>query len=327
MKAAGVLIVRHGRILSLWREDGGGAGLPCGTVEPGESAEEAAIREVREETGFEVALEGVPYVAMDGPCEVTIFRARICGGAWLESGEGTPCWEDPAVLVGRSAAFAAFNRGLLAWAGIGIGPERPRLLVDMDGVLAGFEERRAEVMRARGAPWVPVEEITEFYGAEVYRRRFGDAAAIAADRLMREPGFFAALPAVPGGLEAVQRLAARWDVRICSSPLRGAPGCMEEKRAWLAAHLGEDWARAAILTRHKARIGGDVLVDDRPDFKQLIAEAGECRPRWEHLLFRRPWNRASKAHDAVAEGWPEVERWAERRAEQAERRAGQAAAG
>jgi 8-oxo-dGTP diphosphatase len=51
------LIINRGRILLLRRAIPPGSGrwaLPAGYVEPGESAEQALVREVREETGLEV---------------------------------------------------------------------------------------------------------------------------------------------------------------------------------------------------------------------------------------------------------------------------------
>ncbi|MCH7662017.1 MAG: NUDIX hydrolase N-terminal domain-containing protein [Euryarchaeota archaeon] len=44
----------EGRILLMKRDDDGTWCLPCGFVDPGESPEETAVREVREETGLDV---------------------------------------------------------------------------------------------------------------------------------------------------------------------------------------------------------------------------------------------------------------------------------
>lgn len=55
--AGAIITDEQGRVLLQQRGDRGTWGLPGGALELGESAEEAAIREVREETGLEVRVE------------------------------------------------------------------------------------------------------------------------------------------------------------------------------------------------------------------------------------------------------------------------------
>ncbi|MBK7190265.1 MAG: NUDIX hydrolase [bacterium] len=56
-----LVVVRRGDHFLLVEETdhGGGWYLPAGRVEPGETLHEAALREVREEAGIDVALDGV----------------------------------------------------------------------------------------------------------------------------------------------------------------------------------------------------------------------------------------------------------------------------
>jgi mutator protein MutT len=68
--AVGALAVDHGRLLCIRRGHGPGAGLwslPGGRVEVGETLHEAVVREVMEETGLEVVVDGfVGYVERVG---------------------------------------------------------------------------------------------------------------------------------------------------------------------------------------------------------------------------------------------------------------------
>ena len=71
-----VLLVRQSYSSRLW-------GIPGGAVEPGESPQEAAVREAREETGLDVRLEylvGVYCVRTPRLGLRFVFKGTICGG-------------------------------------------------------------------------------------------------------------------------------------------------------------------------------------------------------------------------------------------------------
>jgi 8-oxo-dGTP diphosphatase len=80
--AVGVVCVRAGEVLLIRRGNAplrGRWSVPGGRVEPGETHAQAALREVREETGVAVALIGVIEEFADAPYLITEFAAR-----WLE---------------------------------------------------------------------------------------------------------------------------------------------------------------------------------------------------------------------------------------------------
>ena len=84
----GVAIIKNSRILLTKRRDFPVWCIPGGHLLPGESVFEAAIREVKEETGLVVKLVGLigvysmPYKWENGSCEI-IIRGHQIGGKLL----------------------------------------------------------------------------------------------------------------------------------------------------------------------------------------------------------------------------------------------------
>jgi 8-oxo-dGTP diphosphatase len=83
--AAGALVARDGQLLLNRRDIHPGMGrwgLPAGYVELGEPVEETAIREVFEETGLEVRLEGLVgvYTNVESGVVLVIFAGQVVGG-------------------------------------------------------------------------------------------------------------------------------------------------------------------------------------------------------------------------------------------------------
>ncbi|HEX5132522.1 MAG TPA: NUDIX hydrolase [Candidatus Krumholzibacteria bacterium] len=86
--AAGVIVVETGAVLLVQRKFDPREGLwtlPAGFLEYDEHVEECAVRETREETGLDVALDGLfgAYMAMDDPrvqVVLLLYRAHRTGG-------------------------------------------------------------------------------------------------------------------------------------------------------------------------------------------------------------------------------------------------------
>jgi len=82
VRAAGGVVVRDGKVAVVHRPKYDDWSLPKGKLDPGESFEDAAVREVREETGLRCALgrelEPVRYVTTKGEPKVVRYWVMDC---------------------------------------------------------------------------------------------------------------------------------------------------------------------------------------------------------------------------------------------------------
>jgi ADP-ribose pyrophosphatase YjhB (NUDIX family) len=113
---------QDGKVLLTRRSISPGNGLwtfPGGFVDFDETVPAAAIRETREETGLEVALQGLLDVySFPASPVIVVYRARVVGGVL------TPCpendlleWYAPAEIPWDRLAFPSTLEALRAWTG------------------------------------------------------------------------------------------------------------------------------------------------------------------------------------------------------------------
>lgn len=158
------------------------------------------------------------------------------------------------------------------------------ILVDMDGVLADFDSRFMETWAQKypNRPKLDQSRRTSFKIVDEFSpEHHDDIRAIFSAR-----GFFRSLPVLPGAVEALRDMqSAGMDVWICSSPLDEYRNCVQEKFEWVEENLGSSWVNRLILTKNKALIRGDYLIDDNPSLP--FADTA-C---WKQFLLDAPYNR------------------------------------
>lgn len=110
---------QNGLILAVSRKDNpNDFGLPGGKVDPGETPEEALVREIYEETGLRVIHYQHVFVARDA-----VYKDRYCStyqiltwqGSIHTAESGVVQWVKPEVLTNpATASFHTYNVSLLA---------------------------------------------------------------------------------------------------------------------------------------------------------------------------------------------------------------------
>jgi len=118
--AAGGVVVRDGRVAVIHRPKYDDWSLPKGKLDPGEGWEEAALREVREETGLRCALreelESARYRDRKGrPKFVRYWRMAVLEGEFAANAEvDEMVWLEPAEAVARLTFDHDHGRVLMA---------------------------------------------------------------------------------------------------------------------------------------------------------------------------------------------------------------------
>ena len=139
-----------------------------------------------------------------------------------------------------------------------------RLFFDMDNVLVDF---------ASGIAKLDTKTIDAFAG-----------------RLDEVPGIFALMEPRPGAIEAVHKLAEKYDVYILSTAPWKNPSAWADKVAWVTKYFDDVFHKRLILSHRKDLLKGDYLIDDRPkhgadSFEGEWIQFGSKKyPNWESVL-------------------------------------------
>ena len=125
---------------------------------------------------------------------------------------------------------------------------RPKLFLDMDGVLCDFESSAVKVMKERDL----------------------DRSEVA-----REYGFYLGLAPLPGAIDAVGELDKIFNIYILSTPKWSNPSSFMEKRMWIERYLYNPGFKKLALCHNKGLFSGRALVDDSPNRNNQNSFGGE----------------------------------------------------
>jgi 5'(3')-deoxyribonucleotidase len=108
------------------------------------------------------------------------------------------------------------------------------------------------------------------------------------------PGIFSLMDPMSGAIEAVKRIAEKYEVYVLSTAPWSNPSAWSDKLEWIKKHFGDKegsvFYKRVILSHHKELNRGDYLIDDRTakgagDFTgEHIHFGTEAFPDWESVL-------------------------------------------
>lgn len=173
-----------------------------------------------------------------------------------------------------------------------------RILVDMDNTLCDWSEAFRAWMADRG---YSVTEEAETYPATIgLFAEYGIHASALVWHAIRSPGFFRLLRPHPEMISLIHSLESRgYEVWVCTMPLEydDSIWCQEEKRVWVARHLGERFLDRIVFSRQKHTVPGLYLIDDSPSIVKNASKA-----TWKPVLVEHPYNRDVACERRVAFG-------------------------
>lgn len=242
------VIIRAGRVLIARRPDhahqGGLLEFPGGKVEPGETVQQALVREILEETGLVVPLASLePVLAIrhdysDKQVFLDVWQTTEAQGE-AEGREGQSVdWRAPAGL--RDDDFPAANRPIIRAVNL---PGRLAMTAGITSRVAGLSRLKAAVARADSpllvlrAPELTVEEYRQLAAPALAVCSAADVGVI----LHGGPGWLEEFPDA-AGLHLPWRAAERLSERPVPANRWLGVSCHDAEQLRHAGRLGADYA-------------------------------------------------------------------------------------
>jgi len=176
----------------------------------------------------------------------------------------------------------------------------PRVLLDVDNVLADFDRATAEALVSLGGPHIDPAESTQWDIMQMVPEELQDAMW----RIWRSPGYCMSIQPYPEAEDAVRRLRQVSEVFFVTGQMPGSRVWPWERHQWLKGHF-DATQEEIVLTWAKYLIEGDVIVEDRPVFYDKWAT---YHPDALAILWAQPYNASVELppNGIRTDSWDEV---------------------
>jgi 5'(3')-deoxyribonucleotidase len=158
---------------------------------------------------------------------------------------------------------------------------KPRLMLDVDGVLADFATPALAFLASinKYKTYDQIHSWDIFEGNQEVENLFKETYA-------SKPGFCYGLKPLPGAVEFIRAARENYDIAIVTTPY-DVPHWCNERQSWLTDILG--LSRSTItFTHHKQFVSGDIFIEDKAE---NIAKWHDFWPNQLAVIMDKPWNR------------------------------------
>lgn len=185
------------------------------------------------------------------------------------------------------------------------------IVIDVDDVVAQFRRKFVDVANNVLGTDMRLEDCMDVYECEV-AMQLTPAQNSRVWIEVNKKGFAADIEPMPGAVEAIEKLASRYDISFLTSPLKSSPTWVSDRRKWVRKHFGPTLADSIITTKTKFKVDADIFIDDRPEmidawWKHRVQRGGHLR-MYHPIIFAWPYNAeyAEKAEVPSFHQWHEI---------------------
>ena len=177
--------------------------------------------------------------------------------------------------------------------------KKPRLLLDVDGILADFAGSAARLMSKVVGRTITTDEIVNWEVTDVIDEHYLKDLC---KEEMKLPGFCASIEAYEHSIKSVEVLQKISEVFFVTAPMHKSVAWMPERVAWLEKVFLVD-PKDIIFAYKKHVVSGDIILDDHPD---NVRSWLDSHPTGTGLLWERPYNIGLRPELQRVKSWDEV---------------------
>lgn len=190
-----------------------------------------------------------------------------------------------------------------------------RVLIDVDDVTGQFRRAAIELANQMFGLNVDISQCVAWNVEEMFPTLTEDQIVQLWEKICG-PGWGQTLLPMPGAVEAIDRIARKYQVAFVTKPLKLSPTWCYDRRLWIAKYFGEVLANSVHNTSMKYAVDGNYLIEDTISHlvEWLRDRKEHSRRDFKAIIYAWPYNEAhpieTQYHVRLPD-WPSIEDYLE----------------